>query len=85
NGGARAVDGAGRTRWVRRGVYGLTAGETHLVCWGPGGLEVLDQESQTVATFPIPAQTVGNTQRFLASADGVWLFDSSWKILRWSR
>ena len=35
NAGAQALDGAGRTRWVRGGVYGLTVGGDDLVCWAP--------------------------------------------------
>ena len=85
NAGAQALDGAGRTRWFRRGVYGLTAGGDDLVCWTPGQAEVLGADSATLTTFPIPEQTLGSTQHFLASPEGVWLLDSSWSITRYSR
>ena len=85
NNGAQALDGTGRTRWVRRGVYGLTAGGGDLVCWAPQQAEVLGPDSDTLAIFPIPEQTLGNTHHYLASPEGVWLLDSRWSITRWSR
>jgi hypothetical protein len=83
--GAMALDGAGRTRWVRRGVYGLSVGGDVLVCWAPRQAEVLGPDSATLATFPIPEQTLGSPHHFLASDEGVWLLDSSWSITRYSR
>jgi outer membrane protein assembly factor BamB len=85
NGGAQALDSAGRTRWFRPGVYGLTAAGGHLICWGRGKAEVLDSSSTVVTTFAIPEQTLANPHRFLADADGVSLLDSSWSFTRWDR
>ena len=85
NNGAQALDGAGRTRWVRRDVYALSAGGDDLVCWATKRAEVLGPDSATLATFSIPEQTLGSTQHFLASPEGAWLLDSSWSITRYSR
>ena len=46
---------------------------------------MLGPDSATLTTFPIPEQTLGSTQHFLASPEGAWLLDSSWSITRYSR
>ena len=83
--GAMALDGAGRTRWVRGGVYGLSVGGDDLVCWASGQAEVLGPDSATLTRFAIPEQTLGNTHQFLVSPEGAWLLDSSWSVRRYSR
>lgn len=82
--GVRALDRTGRTAWTRGADHDLSTDSRHLVLWARGRAEVLDPAGRSLTTFPTPTAGVGNPHRFLVTADGVYLFDSTWEFSGWT-
>ena len=78
---AFAPDGA--RRWAKPGTDVSTDGRL-VVVWAVGRAEVLDAAGVSLTSFATPGETAGNPHRHLATARGVFTFDSTWTFSSWT-
>lgn len=84
-GGSTAFDAAGRQIWDEPEVHAVTPAGQFLVRWGRARADVLDGRGVVVTSFDTPQDTAGNTSRFAAGPDGVYLMDGTWRFTGWTR